>query len=177
MITLEQMDQMRKRTNCSYEEAKFFLEKHNGDVLEAIVDFERSKNNAKYSSYGSQNFGGKKQANDFWQSVTNLVKKGFENRVVIEDKNNVLINIPVNIVLIFIIFVSYLAVPAILILLLLGYKISIRKPQGEEVDISSMVQDMKCGYSNQNKNQQSQPQDVTVRAEEQKDDYNEITIE
>lgn len=43
MITLEQVDQLRKRTNCSYEEAKVLLEKHNGNVLDAIVEFEKSK--------------------------------------------------------------------------------------------------------------------------------------
>ena len=44
MITLELVDQMRKRTNYSYEEGKILpWKKHNGDVLEAIVDFEKIK--------------------------------------------------------------------------------------------------------------------------------------
>ncbi|NLM10487.1 MAG: DUF4342 domain-containing protein [Clostridiaceae bacterium] len=183
MVTLEQVDQMRKRTNCSYEEAKFFLEKHNGDVLEAIVDFEKSKNGTKTGSYNTRDFDSKRQINDFWQSVSKLIRKGFETRVVIEGSNNVFIDIPVNILLLFVIFASYIVIPALLILLLLGYKLSIRKSHGEVVDISSMVQDVTSRNTNrnQNKNQnqnvQHQPQDIAVNTEEQKNDYNEIIIE
>lgn len=174
MVTLEQVDQMRKRTNCSYEEAKFFLEKHNGDVLEAIVDFERSKNSTKFgNSYDS-----KKQINDFWQSVSTLIRKGFETRVVIEDNNsNVFINIPVNIMLLFIIFAAYIVIPALLILLLLGYKINIRKPRGDVVDISSIVQDATGGGINRNENVQHKPQESAGNPEEQKSNYNEMIIE
>lgn len=43
MITMEQIDEFRKRTNSSYEDAKYYLERNNGDVLDAIIDFERSK--------------------------------------------------------------------------------------------------------------------------------------
>ena len=43
MITIEQIDEFRKRTHSSYEDAKFFLEKNNGDILDAIIDFERTK--------------------------------------------------------------------------------------------------------------------------------------
>jgi len=41
-ISLELIDEMRKRTNCSYQEAKELLEKHNGDIIEAIIEFEKS---------------------------------------------------------------------------------------------------------------------------------------
>lgn len=179
MVTLERVDQMRKRTNCSYEEAKFFLEKHNGDVLEAIVDFEKSKSNSKYAyNNDSPNYNNKKQMNDFWLSVKRLIQKGFEYRVVIEDKGNVFLNIPVNIMLLLVICISYIAIPAILLMLLLGYKLSIRKPQGEEVDISSMMKDMTGKFTCQNTTEQNQSQDVPVpEAEEQKEDYNEMTIE
>ena len=43
MITMEQIDEYRKRTNSSYEDAKYYLERNNRDVLDAIIDFERSK--------------------------------------------------------------------------------------------------------------------------------------
>ena len=43
MITMEQVDEFRKRTNSSYEDAKYYLERNNGNVLDAIIDFERSK--------------------------------------------------------------------------------------------------------------------------------------
>ncbi|AGI39453.1 DUF4342 domain-containing protein [Thermoclostridium stercorarium] len=171
MITLEQVDQMRKRTNCSYEEAKFFLEKHNGDLLEAIVDFEKNKNGTKTQSFISG-----KNAGDFWQSVSKLIKQGFVTRVIIEDnERNVIINVPVNIMLLFVIFASYIVIPILLILLLLGYKLSIRNTGREETGVSSAVRDITAVMESNDlpQNQQgSQLNDENI-----KDNYSEIIIE
>jgi len=179
MITLELVDQIRKRTNCSYEEAKFYLEKHNGDVLEAIVDFEKNKNSTKSSNYNYNpgSFDRKKQVNDIWQSVCKLVRKGFEMRVVIEDNNSVIISIPVNIFLLLLILASYIVIPIFLILLLLRYRISIREPKGEVVDISSVVQNVTGRNTDSCQNVQNERQDIVVSAEEPKNDFNETTIE
>ncbi len=46
-IDIKLIDEMRKRTNCSYQEAKELLEKHNGDLIEAIVEFERKTRAAR----------------------------------------------------------------------------------------------------------------------------------
>jgi len=173
MITLEQVDQMRKRTNCSYEEAKFYLEKHNGNVLEAIVDFERTKNSTRNGSLNSP-----RHVSDFWQSMAALIRKGFEVRVVIEDKNNnMFINIPVNIMLLFVIFASYIVIPALLILMLLGYKLTIRKSHGEVVNISSLFQDVTGNKAKETPNVPQKQDESPVNAEESRNSYNEITIE
>jgi len=172
MITLELVDQMRKRSNCSYEEAKFFLEKHNGDVLEAIVDFERSKSSARFINNDA-----KKQVNNLWQSVCALIKKGFETRVVLEGNNHVLINIPVNILILFTIFTSYIVIPLLIIMLMLGYKLSIVKSKGEVVNISKIIDNVTGNGLNKDPNVQQQKQEITVASEEQQNNYNEMTIE
>ena len=41
MIKLEQVEELRKRANISYEEAKKALEEANGDILEAIINLEK----------------------------------------------------------------------------------------------------------------------------------------
>ena len=71
MITLEQVDQLRKRTNCSYEEAKVLLEKHNGNVLDAIVEFEKSKGKR---SFGYDDKSWKKQIGDFFKSIWEMIQ-------------------------------------------------------------------------------------------------------
>ncbi len=178
MITLEQVDQLRKRTNCSYEEAKELLEKHNGDVLEAIVDFEKSKNNKYNYSYNDTSSNRKEKQKDFWISVKQLIQKGFENRVVIENESGVLVNIPVNIMILFVIFIAYIAIPLFVILLFLGYKISIRKPQGDGVDISSMMNDIKNKFTEQNqKTHKDDMASPTTQDQDNDNDYNELTIE
>ncbi len=184
MLTLEQVDQLRKRTNCSYEEAKALLEKHNGDVLEAIVEFEKSKHTRNYTnhngSYDNQEW--KRQGGEFWKKFKELIQKGFENKVVIEDKNGVLLNVSVNIMLLLIVFISYITLPVLILLLVLGYKISIKKVEGKEFNISSMFRDAAEKFTGRTNPQQTPqppqaPQASNVPAEVQKDDYNEMTIE
>lgn len=136
MITLEQVDQLRKRTNCSYEEAKALLEKHNGNVLEAIVDFEKSKNK-KYYTGGEQS--SRRQGGDFWKNARELIQKGFDTRVVIEDKNSILLNVSVNVMLLLILIMPPITIPLLLLLMILGYRISIRKQKGEDLNLTSMV--------------------------------------
>lgn len=182
MITLEQVDQLRKRTNCSYEEAKALLEKHNGDVLEAIVEFEKSRNNKNYTNHNGSwdNTEWKRQGRDFWIKCRELIQKGFENKVIVEDRKGILFSVPVNIMLLFIIFVSYVTIPMLIILLLLGYRISIKKAEGKEYDLSSMVRDATDRFTGRTQQPQQNPmppQAQNVPAEVKQDDYNEITIE
>ncbi|NLN63968.1 MAG: DUF4342 domain-containing protein [Clostridiaceae bacterium] len=180
MITLEQVDQLRKRTNCSYEEAKALLEKHDGNVLEAIVDFEKSKRDRNYSNSNGWdgNYEWKKQSSEFWKNFKELIQKGFDNKVVIEDKNSVILNISVNIVLLFIIFIPYIIIPVVLLFLILGYNVSIRKTEGNTVDISSIVKDITNKFTGKTQQQYPQPpQTVNPEYEEKNSDYNEMTIE
>lgn len=187
MITLEQVDQLRKRTNCSYEEAKALLERHNGDVLEAIVEFEKSKHNKNYANHNGccDNTEWKKQGGEFWKKFKELIQKGFDNKVVIEDKNGILLNVSVNIMLLLIVFISYITLPVLILLLVLGYKISIKKSEGKEFNISSMVRDAAERFTGRTQPQQNPqnpqypqpPQAPNVPAEVKKDDYNEMTIE
>jgi NACalpha-BTF3-like transcription factor len=43
MVTLEQIDELRKRVNVSYEEAKKTLEKNDGDLIKSIIELEKKK--------------------------------------------------------------------------------------------------------------------------------------
>lgn len=183
MITLEQVDQLRKRTNCSYEEAKELLEKHNGDVLEAIVDFEKNRKGKDYSyTKGYDTYRGNTASSnnrgDFWKQVREVIQLGFDNRIVMEDAKGVLLNIPVNIMLLLIIFIPYIIIPVLVLLLILGYKISVRKTKGGEVDISAMMKDVTEKFTAKYQSQQPQPpvtqNDVN---KDEEDKYNEMTIE
>ncbi|NLG89173.1 MAG: DUF4342 domain-containing protein [Clostridiaceae bacterium] len=174
MITLEQVDQLRKRTNCSYEEAKFLLEKHNGNVLDAIVEFEKNKGR-KCNGFDEKSW--KKQSGDFFKSVLEVIRKGFENNVVIEDRNGILINLPINVMLILIILIPMVIIPVLLVLMLVGYKISIRKKKGEEINLTSMMHDMAGQFKSGSCEQPQRCHDENAVSEIKNDGYNELTIE
>ncbi|HAA26305.1 MAG TPA: hypothetical protein DCE11_09380 [Ruminiclostridium sp.] len=174
MITLEQVDQLRKRTNCSYEEAKVLLEKHNGNVLDAIVEFEKNKGK-KCSGYEEKTW--KRQSGDFFKSIWEVIRMGFENNVVIEDKNGILLNLPINVMLILIIIIPMVVIPVLLVLMLLGYKLSIRKQKGEEIDLTSMMHDVADKFKGGNSEQPHQYHDESAASDENREGYNELTIE
>ena len=95
MITIEQIDEFRKRTNSSYSDAKYFLEKNNGNILDAIIDFERTK----AGSASNQN---NRQHNDMGERFADFLQKGFDTRVIVEDKETVLFSVPVILLIILI---------------------------------------------------------------------------
>ncbi|NMA67703.1 MAG: hypothetical protein GX957_15980 [Clostridiaceae bacterium] len=94
MITIEQIDEFRKRTNSSYGDAKYFLERNNGNVLDAIIDFERTKAGKTHS----QN----KQNSDVGKRFAEVLQKGFDTKMIVEDKNSILFSVPVILLIILI---------------------------------------------------------------------------
>ncbi|NLL52427.1 MAG: DUF4342 domain-containing protein [Peptococcaceae bacterium] len=191
-ISMELIDEMRKRTNCSYQEAKELLERNNGDLVEAIIEFETrhgSNNNEhckhkykhKYKAYTEGNHK---------QKAKTLLHKGFVTRVVIEKDENIILNLSV-IILILAVLISmpiiWIWPVAFIILYFTGYKIRIRKETGGEVDINNLVDDFGNKVKNATEAKDSQPKDSNQNNEskeassseevKEKDGYNEITVE
>lgn len=51
-VTLEQIDELRKRVNVSYEEAKRTLEKNDGDLIQSIIELEKKKGRKNEKHHG-----------------------------------------------------------------------------------------------------------------------------
>lgn len=170
-ISLEQIDEMRKRTNCSYEEAKELLEKHNGDVVDAIVEFEKKHR---------QGFGHKHHHNNqysFRDKIRELVHKGFKTRFIIEKDKDTILSISINVLIIIFLFTmpAFWFYPIALVLTyLLGFKIKIRKEKGEDIDINKMVNNVESKVKNSVDNTNEK---VNNKENNANDDYNEITVE
>ncbi|HHV64213.1 MAG TPA: DUF4342 domain-containing protein [Peptococcaceae bacterium] len=172
---------MRKRTNCSYQEAKELLEKHNGDLIEAIVEFEKKQGgNSKSKKNGD--------ASGFGRKVKQLIEKGFVTRFKIEKDQNTILNIPVNVLLLVVLVTMpffWLYVILFVVLYFMGYKIRIRKEAGEEVDINELVDDFGSKVRTAADKMKEKPaSDVQATANkdankdnEKKDDVNEIIVE
>ncbi len=191
-IGIEQIDEMRKRTNCSYQEAKELLEKHNGDLIDAIVDFEKNHGSRMYDKNAKEHKGGQQKNNDhaksFGSKVKELIQKGFVTRFSIEKDANVILNIPVNILIIAVLVtmpIFWIYVIAFIAMYFMGYKIRIRKQEGGDVDLNEMMDDLsskvrtaadKMTEKPAAKAQPAQAQTQTPDVQK-KDGYNEITIE
>ena len=143
MITIEQIDEFRKRTNSSYEDAKYYLEKNNGDVLEAIIDFERSKTGRAYHNSNGHNRSNNYKRDccsnrnpEYGKKFSDLLQKGFDTRIYVEDKSSVLFSIPV-ILLLLLLPLLFVIVIMFVFFAMLGYKISVRDVKSQNMNVNN----------------------------------------
>lgn len=186
-ISMEQIDEMRKRTNCSYQEAKELLEKHNGELVEAIIEFENKHGYKSRHEHRHDHFERKQKAG---KKIKEHVHKGFVTRFIIEKEGNTILNVPVIILLIAVLItmpIFWIYPIAFIVIYLMGYKIRIRKEEGQEVDINEIVDGIgdkvrtatdkmcdKTAEKDQNSNSSGESSKSGAKKE---DDVNEITIE
>jgi len=169
-ISLELIDEMRKRTNCSYQEAKELLEKHNGDIIEAIIDFEKSQPHRSHHCPHSKN-------SSLGATIKKLIHKGSVTRFIIEKNEETYLNIPIIILVLVVlitmpIFWFYLVLCAALYFM--GYKIRIKRSAGQTVEINEIVDDLsnKVKTAAEKMNEKPAAQTDNNRNDEKKDQDN-----
>lgn len=86
-ISLEKIDIIRQRTGVGYAQAKELLEKNNGNVVDALIDFEQNQKSF------TQNFAN--VSNDLIETIKDIIKKGNVSRIKVKKDNKVLVDIPV----------------------------------------------------------------------------------
>lgn len=122
-ITLEKIDMIMQRANVSYKEAKDALERHEGDILEALIELESENKTSRGGTYEKQshNEQSKQSHQDFWhefsQGAKDLFKKMSGNSLVLSSKERVYLDVPM-IVAVILVMVT---LPVSLFLLILPY--------------------------------------------------------
>lgn len=165
-VTLEKIDLLVERAHISYKEAKEALERHDGDLVEALVDVEanrrpsgstrdaykeakrdykeerkRERDEYKRDRYEYR----RDRGHDGWNKFVNGTKKVFSqmNRTsfVISDKDKQYLDIPLTVVVI----LTLITLPFSLLLLILPYcfgaKISIFDKNGYERTVTETYYD------------------------------------
>ncbi|MDP4091482.1 MAG: DUF4342 domain-containing protein [Bacillota bacterium] len=131
-VSLEQIDELRRRANVGYEEAKDALERNNGDIIEALIYLEK-QNKAK----GERNF-----ESGFMDSFKKLIRQGQETRFVVRKKDNTVLNIPVNAVVLTTVVMPPLTVIGGMAALFTGHRMKFERPSGSEMDINRVMDRM-----------------------------------
>jgi hypothetical protein len=114
-VRMENIDELRRRTNASYEAAKDALEMCNDDILEALVYLEKHnmfRPNAACESKES-----------FCDKVKKLIRKGNNTKFIIYKKEATIISIPVTLAVVITAIAPHLTVIALLLALLTGHRI------------------------------------------------------
>jgi len=128
-ITIEQIDAVRNRAYVEYKEAKEVLEKFDGDVVASILYLEEQHKTKT----------GKKERSDYYKKGQNIIQKLNSIRVKVYKKDDIILNMPSTIVIIFGIFGMHILIIGTLIGIFTGYKIKIDNLKEDEQKINDAL--------------------------------------
>jgi hypothetical protein len=155
-MNIQMIDEFRRRTNASYDEAKYYLDKYNGDLLEAIIAYERAhtRNQAYSSENTRQHYSNKEYRNydqsryqayrasqnhyGFGRGLMRVLQKLIDTKVVISDKDHRTFNIPVLIPML-LVPAWHIIFTAAVIMYFMGYRFSIQNIPDENMNVESFV--------------------------------------
>lgn len=135
-MNFELIDEFRRRTNASYDEAKYYLERYNGDLLEAIIAFERERTG--YQQRRTAHGG----ANRLMNGLIRVVQRLIDIKLVITDKTQKSFPIPLLLLLVLGPIWHILLLLAI-VMLIVGYKFSFHEISNPDVSVASFVEKIK----------------------------------
>lgn len=158
MITIEQVEKLKKYTGVSYAIAKEALEQTDGDILEAVILLEKQqkiqpqggnvaeKTNVEEKSKSSESNGKKTKDSEvnetfreFGRFLKDLLHKGNTNRFdVIKDKKVVMM-IPMTLFVLLILFAFWFMLPLLVIGLFFGYGYRFSGADLEKTNVNEAV--------------------------------------
>ncbi|WP_432661838.1 DUF4342 domain-containing protein [Wukongibacter baidiensis] len=156
--TLEQIDSLRERANVSYEDAKEALEKFEGDIVEALVYLEKEKKikaRKKAESRGQ-----------FVDKLKKIIKKGNDTKFVIKNSKGTVLNIPITLAIIVSILATPFVIIALLAALLTKHRISIKKTDGENLEVNKVFDKMTDAVDNMTSEASSNESNIEEEQEE-----------
>ena len=192
-ITIEAIDQVMDRVpGVTYAEVKEALIKCDGDVVDAIILLQNNstnEENIKSKKTFEDVFG--KDSEQIKEEITELIRKSNVIRIVIEKNGKIIMNIPITVGVVGVVFAPILALVGLSASVLAKYRIKIEnEDEGTIVDlgefseeklniikdmISSTAKDVKEAVDKKNKNtedkNESDNDDVIINLN--KDDYRE----
>lgn len=176
MVKIEDIEYLRTKAGISYEDAKELLEKNNGDVVKALCDLEQT------GKLGNKNTNNKKEKTLFDQLV-DLCKIGYENRLVVKRKEDIILNLSINFVIFTFVVALHISFIGFLLSIILGYKISFQKEgSNTNADAEQTVKDFvdKAGVNLKktvNEFVKDNDNETEIKVKETEDGFNEATIE
>lgn len=129
-VKLELIDELRKRANVSYEDAKDALEKCNGDIVEALIYLEKQNKTKTEDNCGTCT------GKSFFDKIKKLIKKGNNTKFILRKGENIVLSLPVTVVVIFAIIPPHITIWALIIALITGHRIKFQGKNGEDMAIN-----------------------------------------
>lgn len=130
--TLDQIDELRKRANVGYKEAKEALDKFDGDLVEALafLDGENKINNCCHGHSHA----------DLWSKCKSIISKGNKMKLKISKNDNTILNLPLTLVILVGVFMPPIFIVSLILALFTGCKIRFSKENGEDCSINKHLE-------------------------------------
>ncbi|MCB2291077.1 DUF4342 domain-containing protein [Clostridium sp. CS001] len=138
-INLDQVDELRKRANVSYEDAKNALEQCNGNLIEALVFLEK-QNKIKPEKDSCRQ-------NSFLNVIKKLIKKGNEMKLIVKKNDSVVLNISLTILTILTVVATPIVIAGFILLLVTNHKIRIQKKDHEDLEVINVFDKMSTAFN------------------------------
>ena len=84
-FTINDVDQVIERTNCSYKEAKEALQASEGDVVDAIIYLENKRTSGIGSFFRSFSEDSERTADSIVETIKEMIREGNVSRIEIRD--------------------------------------------------------------------------------------------
>lgn len=137
-MDLKLIDEFRRRTNASYEEAKYYLERYDGDLLEAIIAFEKERTDAGF--HVNRNLRG--GANRLFNGLLRVIQKLLDIKLIIIDRTGRDFQIPLLLLLVLGPIWHILIIVAV-VMLIMGFKFLFREISDPNVNVFDFVEKIK----------------------------------
>lgn len=129
-ITIELIDELRKRANVSYESAKEALEKNDGDLVEALIYLEsHDKIKPEASS----------EKDSFFDKMRRLINKSNNIRFIVSKNGRTALNLSLTATIIIAAVAFHVSTIALIIALLTGYRFRLEKNTGEDMKVNQVL--------------------------------------
>ena len=140
-VSLEKIDMLMERANISYKEAKEALEKHNGDMVEALIELESSHRTALGPKNQRQQRHQKHQnERDFFEDVKVFIQKMHKTSFIFGRKGHKVLDIPLTIAALIILFTLPVSIFLLILPYFMGYKIVILDENGKKMKFEQSFQ-------------------------------------
>ena len=130
-VRMENIDELRRRTNVSYEVARDALEKCNDDIVEALVYLE--KQNIVMPSVVYEH------KSSFWTKVKNLIRKGNNMKCVVHKKENIILSISATLTVVITVIAPHLTFIGLAVVLFTGHRIRFESKDMECKQVNDML--------------------------------------
>ncbi|NLL68401.1 MAG: hypothetical protein GX236_12040 [Clostridiaceae bacterium] len=135
-MDIKLIDEFRRRTNSNYDEAKYYLERYNGDLLEAIIAFEKERTG--YQKKGNFHGG----SNRLLNGLVRVVQKLIDIKLVVIDRTGRDYMIPL-LVLLVLGPIWHILLLVAFVMLIMGYKFLFREISDPNVSVQNFVERIK----------------------------------